>query len=337
MEDDEAGTHKNEDASNNDDTARGIALYGATTTTTTTEHDDDDAQRLGVLLFNLFRATLRTGDPDDAVTAFVTRLVGSGALEEGGMMMMCERIVLEEEAMLNEGEPTTTLQMIRLLGASSLRFDVFSFLIKIDHERWTQTNTTTTTTFPAAAAEEDDDDDDDYYDDAGTKKERWAARMAEIVRYLVEELHMPIRMSLLDLARDTGAWSAYCAFRQYCCCCGNQQQQGFTLVGLILDVLRNSPPGTVAYWARHFGIRTLSDDAVQYLVGLIISGVRRRTIDVFEAQAVLTAEIQLRTDERVHMRALMMMMQARGPARRVLESADIGRLIHKLAWEDALY
>ena len=131
----------------------------------------------------------------------------------------------------------------------------------------------------------------------------------------------------MQLARDNGAWSAYCAFGQYC---GNPED--LSPVGLIQNVLRVSPPGTVAYWARHFGIRTLSDDALQHLlVGAALQ-------HLLEAQTMLTAEIQLRTDERVYMRALVM-IKARDNAwaREVLESADIGRLIHTLAWKDARF
>jgi len=54
---------------------------------------------------------------------------------------------------------------------------------------------------------------------------------------------------------------------------------------------------------------------------------------------VLTAEIELRTNERVDMRVLMMMQDTRDNslAREVLGSADMGRPIQMLAWEDARF
>lgn len=68
------------EAAISDDTARCIALYNAKRT--------EEEQ-----VFNLFRATLRTGDPA-AVTEFVTRhgYCLGGSAEEG----ICEKIVFED-------------------------------------------------------------------------------------------------------------------------------------------------------------------------------------------------------------------------------------------------
>ena len=58
--------------------------------------------------------------------------------------------------------------------------------------------------------------------------ERWTVRVAEVVRYLVEKLKMPIRMTcrfcmrpltadgtLMELAMDSGSWACYTAFSQF--------------------------------------------------------------------------------------------------------------------------
>ena len=300
----------------NDDAARFMDLYR-------TERTKQE------VVLDQFRAALSTGDPQ-TVTAFITSHgshLGRGS-EEG----VCERIVLEL-AMQNEGD--STLKMIGLffreLGGRfmiSSRFDVcvFCLLIQIDHARWLRSTGTV--------------------DDLNAAVDLWTARMAEVVRYLVEDLRFPIRLPdhnfsmysisygqlkqpLMQLARNAGAWSVYCAFGQYN---RMQQQDGEDqLLGLLHKVLTVSPWRTVAYWVRYFGIRTLSDDALQTLHNRIAVSHEQP-----EALEVTTAEIQLRTEQRVHMFALVT-MQSRDPsngmARSVFENVDVNRLIHKLAWE----
>ena len=300
---------------------------------------DPDQQKKKEVVFNLFRAALRTGDPQTVADFMASHCLSNCCSHDDGI---CERIVLEEAMMMMPGEPTTTSssssmqqQMIfqhffRELGGRfmvSPRFNVcvFSLLIQIDQARWIS---------PLPAPDDEND------------AKRWAARMAEVVRYLVEDLHMPhdnhqlFRLhahregrsgTLMQLAFDVGAWSAYCAFGQCSSSSSDEQPISKNSFHLLQRVLA-STPRTMAYWVRRFGIRTLSDDALHRLI--------HRRMDLYQskAQELLTAEVQLRTQERVHMRALMM-MQARDNnnalAREVLESADIGRLIHKLAWKDA--
>ena len=67
---------------------------------------DPDQQKKKEVVFSLFRAALRTGDPQ-TVTDFMARhyyCLGSSCGHDDGI---CERIVLEE-AMMMPGEPTTT-------------------------------------------------------------------------------------------------------------------------------------------------------------------------------------------------------------------------------------
>ena len=178
--------------------------------------------------------------------------------------------------------------------------------------------------------------------------ERWAARMAEVVRYLVEEAGMPMdaahgyravpemympRQTLLVMARKASAWAAYAAFRPYFFFAPRDDRKEGR--HLMLQVLLCTPDATVAYWARRLGIATLSDGALQRMQ----SHVHARG-GTPEAHATLAAEIQRRAAERVHMRALLM-LQARDPsnawARDTLEDPYLAQHIHTLAWNGTRY
>jgi hypothetical protein len=89
----------------------------------------------------------------------------------------------------------------RFIVDSECNVCVFSLLVLLDNSRY--------------AGEEGD-------------VKRWESRMAEVVRYLVEELNMPIRMwqhyrirpggrsnTLLGLARDASSWACYAAIAPY--------------------------------------------------------------------------------------------------------------------------
>ena len=253
-----------------------------------------------------------------------------------------ERLVLEEALR----DATLPLEMVglffRRLGGRfmvSQRFDVcvFSMLIKIDNDRWVQRH------YPRNAADLPTDD---------AAVERWAARMAEIVRYLVEDVRLPIRMPhmyrtlpfastphapLMTLARQAHAWATYCALGQYL---KDNQDPHQSEEEVVLQVLERSSP-SMAYWAHRLGIQTLSDDAFS---NLLHSSSFSHNADAEDpqARALLTAEVARRTAERVHMRALLLLPShdddaSHGQARQVLQDPYLAQHIHSLAWKDAQY
>ena len=231
---------------------------------------DPDQQKKKEVVFNLFRAALRTGDPQ-TVTDFMARHCLSSCCSHDDYDGICERIVLEEAMMMLE-EPTSMRQQMimiqhffRELGGRfmvSPRFNVcvFSLLIQIDQARWIS---------PLPAADDEND------------AKRWAARMAEVVRYLVEDLHMPhdnhqlFRLhahregrsgTLMQLAFDVGAWSAYCAFGQCSSSSSDEQPISKNSFHLLQRVLASTPPHNgllgAPFWDPHaFRRRSPSPDS----------------------------------------------------------------------------
>jgi hypothetical protein len=299
------------------DTARAIAL-------------DHDAHNEAFAVTARFRAALRSGAPEQ-LRAFMARdgyRLGNAEWEGG----FGEHVALDE-ALRDEAMPLEMIGLFfrelggRFIVSSRFVMCVFSLLIQIDNERWVEPR------HPRNAGLPMDDD----------AAARWAARMAELVRYLVEEegLQMPIRMphryrarawgtyplsDLMDLARTGTAWAAYCAFGQYLIDADIiTNDEGL----LMRFVLRFTPAETVGFWARRLGIETLSDEALQ---GIIMM---QRDQSSPEARAVLAAESARRAAVQVHMRALLMLPAANAPGRAALQDSFLAQYIQSIAWADA--
>ncbi len=272
-----------------------------------------------------FRAALRSGNPAE-LRAFMARhgyRLGSGE-EEGEHMVL-------DEAMRDEHMPLEMVGLFfrelggRFMLSQHFHVCVFSALINIDDNRWVQERD------PRNAGLPTDDD----------ALERWTARMAALVRYLVEDLRMPIRMPhsyrrrnwvttlgfapLIVLARQASGWAAYCAFRQYV-----HDDQGEDDEGLMLQVLTRCSTETVAFWARRMGLETLPYDAIQHLL-------ERHGVQTLSQQvlAILEAEVARRAAVRVHMRALMMLPSkdaSNAWARQTLEDPYLAHhILHSMA------
>ena len=245
-----AGNNNN---NNMDDDARADALA-------TRAYDEPEAavERLN--------AAVRSGD-EAALRAVMAR--HGFALGAGGHCV--EHLVLRE-LMRHDEVPLTMLRVLFcelggrfvVSGASSASSDVcvFSLLIEIDGERWCN--------HARALINEGLRNDD-------TAAACWAARMAAVVRYLVEDLALPIRMvstrysvpdtlrirkksigrpaALIDLAREYRAWPAYLAFEA----CGvAAPDSGDERLRLAIERTRADAP----YWVYFFAVRAdlLADD-----------------------------------------------------------------------------
>ena len=94
---------------------------------------------------------------------------------------------------------------------------------------------------------------------------RWESRMTEVVRYLVEELNMPIRMrqnycvrplghsnTILGHARELSSWAGYAAFAPYF---GPLVTQGF----LEAVLSEHQPDFCSNYWVQRLAVKLESE------------------------------------------------------------------------------
>jgi hypothetical protein len=168
--------------------------------------------------------------------------------------------------------------------------------------------------------------------------ERWASRIAEVVRYLVEELKYPIRMKqgysiraltghyapLLPLARDSEAWACYTAFSQF------DSKPNF--VHCLESILHD----------RRTDIKS------DYWVKLVAAKVHENRLGSLsetpffrpEHLALLRAEGERRMQTREHMQALLL-LQSNDPgnaaARAVMNNHTLSHMILAQAFEDAFF
>ena len=167
-------------------------------------------------------------------------------------------------------------------------------------------------------------------------------RMANIVRYLVDELRMPIRMqheyclrplcrsgTLLQLAWDAHSWACYFAFVRYI---PRPHTYAACLEQCVADVVQ----GTYInyhyyhrYWARRLALE-INDDHVFWGA---IRGTETANPALFNALAAPFRE------RREHMQVLLFLQES-GPenaaARAVMaDISSLAHMIHTLAFADA--
>ena len=172
--------------------------------------------------------------------------------------------------------------------------------------------------------------------------EQYSLRLEAIVRFLVEQLRMPVRMPsgfcmclgateckpLLELAWRGKCWACYVALRQYIRT-AEAQHSDAELLRVI--VTREHATAYMRYWARRLLPSLQADDAD--LEALIL---RPNNMDpVF--RTLLLAEGERRAAERTHMRALLM-LQAPGAAEHaVMQDPYLSQFIQQQAFEDARF
>jgi hypothetical protein len=168
--------------------------------------------------------------------------------------------------------------------------------------------------------------------------ERWASRIAEVVRYLVEELNYPIRMKqgycirpmtghyapLLSLARDSEAWACYTAFSQF----DSKPNFGHCLEFILIYKTTGIKSD---YWMKLFVAKTHENQ-----LGSLFETHGLRP----EHLALLRAEGERRMQTREHMQALLL-LQSNDPgnaaARAVMNNHTLSHMILAQAFEDAFF
>jgi hypothetical protein len=258
---------------------------------------------------------VRAGDIDAMRAAYSG--IGGFHLGLGAVHGHTEYIVLRE-TLRNEAVPLDLLGVFfRELGGRFIidaQYDVcvFSELVMLDEEHQGF-----------------------HYADREAEKERWSMRMAEIVRYLVDELRMPILMqyeyrlrpfttrtgTLLQLAWDTHSWACYFAFARYI--------PRPRTDAACLERCVTQDNAYHRYWARRLALE-INDD---HVVWGAIRGTETANPALFNE---LAAPFR---DRREHMQVLLFLQES-GPenaaARRVMaDISPLSHMIHTLAFADA--
>jgi hypothetical protein len=305
-------------------------------TTNNRDYEDSDtgkALRLSesvtfdsVVALNRLRDAVRAGDVDAMRAAYTGRsgfLLGLSA-ERGAP----ERIVLEE-VLRSDTVPLAPVLNVFFGGELGGRFIVdrehntciFAMLVHIDatmgHDRWL------------------------INDNA-----RWTRRVDAVVRHLVEELDMPIRMrqlyrahttdghaaQLIDLAWNWEAWACYHVFAQYITLMPRRTPT--RRLERLLARAHFNDTGYTLFWMAQFAARIESDAE---LAEVITQNEHR-----FDParRALFDAEIEHRRQQRQQMRALMMLQTStpeNAGARGVFDTDELSHLIMRHAFADSLY
>ncbi len=162
-------------------------------------------------------------------------------------------------------------------------------------------------------------------------------RMADIVRYLVDELRMPIRMqheyylrpltthsgTLLQLAWDTHSWACYFAFARYI----PRPRADAACLERCATVTQDTAHHR--YWARRMALEIKDDRAVW--------GAIQRTVT---ANPALFDTVATALRERRERMQTLLCLQEKGPenaaARAVMaDISSLAHMIHTLAFADA--
>jgi hypothetical protein len=181
----------------------------------------------------------------------------------------------------------------------------------------------------------DEDHKQFHYSDQEADEERWSMRMAEIVRYLADELRMPILMqheyrlrpfttrtgTLLQLAWDTHSWACYFAFARYI---PRQRTDASCLEQCVAQ-----DNAYHRYWARRLALEINDDHAVW--------GAIRGTVT---ANPALFNALAAPFRERREHKQVLLFLQKSDPEnaaeRRVMaEISPLSHMIHTLAFADA--
>jgi hypothetical protein len=183
-----------------------------------------------------------------------------------------------------------------------------------------------------------DDEHQRFRSDQEAEEERWSMRMTTIVRYLVDELHMPIRTqyayylrplcthsgTLLQLAWDTHSWACYFAFAQYI----PRQSTDTSCFERCVAVTQDNAHHR--YWAKRLAL-DIKDDGVVW-------DAMQQTMT--ENPALFNAVAAPLSERREHMQALLL-LQERGPenaaACRVMDDPNLSHSIHALAFENSRF
>ena len=263
------------------------------------------------------RAAVREGSAD----ALRAALEGRQGFQVGllGAHGYIEQVVLTE--MIRHDAPLELLRVFftelggRFLVAPEYKICVFSLLIFIEAEE-------------AGGATNEQD------------AERRSLLVEAIVRFLVEDLGMPVRMPawyrasllghckpLLELAWSNECWASYVALRRYIR--GPHQHSDGDAQREILQHVMDTPYRR--YWARRF-VPTLSD---MDLEALLARADLSQTL-----RALAGAEAARRATDRQHMRALLLLQatdDAHAAEREVLADPYLSQFIQQQAFEAARY
>ena len=167
--------------------------------------------------------------------------------------------------------------------------------------------------------------------------ERWTLRVAEVVRYLVEKLKMPIRMTcrfcmrpltadgtLMELAMDSGSWACYTAFSQFIPVPTSNPLE-HVLQQRRTDVRSN-------YWVKRFVAAVEDEDLLWRLL--------QRT-DFFPQHITLLKERGVQFQERRENMQALLFLQRKDPgnaaARTVMEHENLPRMILTWGFEHARF
>ena len=166
--------------------------------------------------------------------------------------------------------------------------------------------------------------------------ERWTLRMAEVVRFLVEKLEMPIRMpkeycayplttpsTLMQLALDSDGWACYTAFSQFI-----RPARAFSLLEHIVQSRYAEAK------SNYFVKRLAAED------GASLWKLSQRTNIHPEHLAILETEGMRFAQTLEHMQALLL-LQSKGPgnaaARAVMDNHTLSHMILTLGFEWARF
>ena len=168
--------------------------------------------------------------------------------------------------------------------------------------------------------------------------ERWTVRMAEVVRYLVENVGYPIRMrqeyrvrplattgTLMTLARDTGAWASYMAFAQFI--------RPAPFLNLLEKLIRESFKGEAvrsSYWFKRFATGMFAEDVDD----VVIWNLSQLPNLLPERAAFLHAE----GVRRVQLKQALLLLQDQYSSnvwqRELMRHSELSRVILTRAFED---
>jgi hypothetical protein len=265
------------------------------------------------------RMAVRAGDVDAMREAYAGK--GGFLLGLSAGHGYTEHVVLEE-TLNNEAVPMEEVLGIffRELGGRFVVDDqynvcVFSKLILLDTDHYRQTRFT--------------------HEEA--VHERWAARMGEVVRFLVEKLHFPIRMQfeycarplttaapLMKLAWDAEAWACYFAFAQFVPAPRSDADCLAKIVG------NGFNDAYVRYWVGRLAATVGDDDEAVWRIA------QHSTSDV--GMALLSGMVT-RCRERRERKQQMLVAgdYASAAAREVMGHANLAHMIHGMAFAEARF
>ena len=168
---------------------------------------------------------------------------------------------------------------------------------------------------------------------------RWESRMAEVVRYLVEELNMPIRMwqhyrirpggrsnTLLGLARDASSWACYAAIAPY-------YYGPLTTRDFLWAVLTEHEPDVCTnYWVQKLAVKMESEQVLSEFS-------RNPTYHITHREILWTVGVEREMSRYGVMQALLLMR--RGPAnaavREVMKHKDLSYTILMQAFDHMFF